>query len=46
MLVPGGWVPGVPLASSTIGMIRNWFSRTARSGPSPFHSARDRTDTP
>ena len=54
----GGAVTGVPwpgwvstllemrLASLTIGIRSSWFSRTARSGPRPFHEASAVTETP
>ena len=44
-----GWVSGaleMRLASLTIGIRSSWFSRTARSGPSPFHEASAVTETP
>ena len=44
-----GWLLSLPtmrLASLTIGISSSWFSRTARSGPRPFHEARAVTETP
>ncbi len=46
-----GWVsmeaaPEIRLASLTMGIRSSWFSRTARSGPRPFHEASAVTETP